>query len=235
MLGRPTGDAGSRPAPGAQNRMRPDIDPMSKGYIRWGSRQGRCGRHLRLAHSTGTICDAALSLYSRLSLPDTRLTRVCSAPARVGYKRYYQPGKRDFASAPSDRFFKPLRPKGGRNSRGGSRLYEECVRNCRSRSARRGGACEADGRTTQIHRQTANDLRRGVVRPCERTDIAYAYLFSQRRARIGASRKPALFGRYFTTAPDGIRSSATTRGRCRRGLSRCWASTPTARASRTTR
>ena len=161
----------SATTPGAQNRMRPDIDPyIEKGYIPLGFYAKDLAGDTSVSHALEYyMADAALSLLAD-SLgqgDDARLFRARS----LGYKRYYSPESGTLRPLhPRRNFFKPLRPEGGRELHGGPGLPRgECVELYVLRSARRGGACEADGRTTQIHRQTANGLRRGIVRPCERT------------------------------------------------------------------
>ena len=105
----------SATTPGAQNRMRPDIDPYieRKAISRGVLRQGPAGD--TVSHALEYyMADAALSLLAD-SLD--RGTRVCSRPL-VGPQTLLQPGKRDFASAPSRRNFLrflPFDPKAGEN------------------------------------------------------------------------------------------------------------------------
>ena len=178
----------SATTPGAQNRLRPDIDPyVERGYIPLGFYAKDLAGDTSVSHALEYyVADAALSLLadSLGKKEDAALFRKRS----LGYRHYYDPkAGENFTAAPGFHegsawnytFYVPHDVEGLAKLMGGRRKFVEKL-------------------------QMVFD--EGLYDPANEPDIAYAYLFSHFRGEEWRTQKETrrLLDKYFTTAPDGI-------------------------------
>ena len=198
----------SATTPGAQNRMRPDIDPyIEKGYIPLGFYAKDLAGDTSVSHALEYyMADAALSLLAD-SLgqgDDARLFRARS----LGYKRYYSPESGTLRPLhPDGSFLSPFDPKAGENFTAAPGFHEGSAWNYTFYVPHdvEGLAKLMGGRRKFIDKlQMVFD--EGLYDPANEPDIAYAYLFSRFRGEEWRTQRETrrLLERYFTTAPDGI-------------------------------
>ena len=198
----------SATTPGAQNRMRPDIDPyIEKGYIPLGFYAKDLAGDTSVSHALEYyMADAALSLLAD-SLghgDDARLFRARS----LGYKRYYSPESGTLRPLhPDGTFLSPFDPKAGENFTAAPGFHEGSAWNYTFYVPHdvEGLAKLMGGRRKFIDKlQMVFD--EGLYDPANEPDIAYAYLFSRFRGEEWRTQRETrrLLERYFTTAPDGI-------------------------------
>ena len=188
----------SATTPGAQNRMRPDLDPyIEKGYIPLGFYAKDLAGDTSVSHALEYyMADAALSLLAD-SLghgDDARLFRARS----LGYKRPLHP---------DGTFLSPFDPKAGENFTAAPGFHEGSAWNYTFYVPHdvEGLAKLMGGRRKFIDKlQMVFD--EGLYDPANEPDIAYAYLFSRFRGEEWRTQRETrrLLERYFTTAPDGI-------------------------------
>ncbi len=227
----------SATTPGAQNRMRPDLDPyIEKGYIPLGFYAKDLAGDTSVSHALEYyMADAALSLLAD-SLghgDDARLFRARS----FGYKNYYST---EVGHVPSDTttvtFLTPFDPQAGREFRTRPRLPRGSAWNYTFYVPHDvAGLAELMGGRRRFIDKLQMVFDQGLYDPANEPDIAYPYLFSYFRARSGV--RSARCGVCWTGTlrqPPTASRATTTRAPCLRGLSsRCWASIPTARANHT--
>ena len=198
----------SATTPGAQNRMRPDLDPyIEKGYIPLGFYAKDLAGDTSVSHALEYyMADAALSLLAD-SLghgDDARLFRARS----LGYKRYYSPESGTLRPLhPDGSFLAPFDPKAGENFTAAPGFHEGSAWNYTFYVPHdvEGLAKLMGGRRKFIDKlQMVFD--EGLYDPANEPDIAYAYLFSRFRGEEWRTQRETrrLLERYFTTAPDGI-------------------------------
>ncbi|KAA2643561.1 glycoside hydrolase family 92 protein, partial [Alistipes onderdonkii] len=198
----------SATTPGAQNRMRPDLDPyIEKGYIPLGFYAKDLAGDTSVSHALEYyMADAALSLLAD-SLghgDDARLFRARS----LGYKRYYSPESGTLRPLhPDGSFLSPFDPKAGENFTAAPGFHEGSAWNYTFYVPHdvEGLAKLMGGRRKFIDKlQMVFD--EGLYDPANEPDIAYAYLFSRFRGEEWRTQRETrrLLERYFTTAPDGI-------------------------------
>ena len=198
----------SATTPGAQNRMRPDLDPyIEKGYIPLGFYAKDLAGDTSVSHALEYyMADAALSLLAD-SLghgDDARLFRARS----LGYKRYYSPESGTLRPLhPDGTFLSPFDPKAGENFTAAPGFHEGSAWNYTFYVPHdvEGLAKLMGGRRKFIDKlQMVFD--EGLYDPANEPDIAYAYLFSRFRGEEWRTQRETrrLLERYFTTAPDGI-------------------------------
>ena len=161
----------SATTPGAQNRMRPDLDPyIEKGYIPLGFYAKDLAGDTSVSHALEYyMADAALSLLAD-SLgqgDDARLFRARS----LGYKRYYSPESGTLRPLhPDGTFLSPFDPKAGENFTAAPGFHEGSAWNYTFYVPHdvEGLAKLMGGRRKFIDKlQMVFD--EGLVRPCERT------------------------------------------------------------------
>ena len=198
----------SATTPGAQNRMRPDLDPyIEKGYIPLGFYAKDLAGDTSVSHALEYyMADAALSLLAD-SLghgDDARLFRARS----LGYKRYYSPESGTLRPLhPDGSFLTPFDPRAGENFSAAPGFHEGSAWNYTFYVPHdvEGLAKLMGGRRKFIDKlQMVFD--EGLYDPANEPDIAYAYLFSRFRGEEWRTQRETrrLLERYFTTAPDGI-------------------------------
>ena len=198
----------SATTPGAENRLRPDIDPyIERGYIPLGFYAKDLAGDTSVSHALEYyVADAALSLLadSLGHKDDAALFRNRS----LGYKHYYCPEFGTFRPI-TDKggFLSPFDPKAGADFSAAPGFHEGSAWNYTFYVPHdvEGLAKLMGGRRKFIDKlQMVFD--EGLYDPANEPDIAYAYLFSRFRGEEWRTQRETrrLLERYFTTAPDGI-------------------------------
>lgn len=198
----------SATTPGAQNKLRPDIDPyVERGYIPLGFYAKDLAGDTSVSHALEYyVADAALSLLadSLGKKEDARLFRERSS----GYKHYYD---KEFGTlrpiTKEGAFLTPFDPKAGENFSAAPGFHEGSAWNYTFYVPH-----DVEGLTTLMggKRKFVEKLQmvfdEGLYDPANEPDIAYAYLFSrfggeEWRTQFQTRR---LLEKYFTIWPDGI-------------------------------
>ena len=198
----------SATTPGAQNRMRPDIDPyVERGYVPLGFYAGDLSGDNSVSHALEYyIADHALSLLadSLGKKEDAVLFRERS----LGYKHYYCPEFGTFRPIThKGGFLSPFDPQAGENFTAAPGFHEGSAWNYTFYVPH-----DVEGLTRLMggKRKFVDKLQmvfdEGLYDPANEPDIAYAYLFSRFRGEEWRTQRETrrLLERYFTTAPDGI-------------------------------
>ena len=198
----------SATTPGAQNPLRPDIDPyVERGYIPLGFYAKDLAGDTSVSHALEYyVADAALSLLadSLGKKEDAALFRERSS----GYKHYYCPEFGTFRPIThKGGFLSPFDPQAGENFTAAPGFHEGSAWNYTFYVPH-----DVEGLTRLMggKRQFVEKLQmvfdEGLYDPANEPDIAYAYLFSRFRGEEWRTQKETrrLLDKYFTTAPDGI-------------------------------
>ena len=198
----------SATTPGAENRLRPDIDPyIERGYIPLGFYAKDLAGDTSVSHALEYyVADAALSLLadSLGHKDDAALFRNRS----LGYKHYYCPEFGTFRPI-TDKggFLSPFDPKAGADFSAAPGFHEGLAWNYTFYVPH-----DVEGlvRLMGGRRKFVDKLQmvfdEGLYDPANEPDIAYAYLFSRFRGEEWRTQLQTrrLLERHFTTAPDGI-------------------------------
>lgn len=194
--------------PGAQNRMRPDIDPyIERGYIPLGWFARDLSGDNSVSHALEYyIADHALSILadSLGKKEDAALFRGRS----LGYKHYYDKEYGSFRPITKEgKFLTPFDPKAGENFTAAPGFHEGSAWNYTFYVPHdvEGLAKLMGGRRKFIDKlQMVFD--EGLYDPANEPDIAYPYLFSRFRGEEWRTQREVarLLDKHFTTAPDGI-------------------------------
>ena len=198
----------SATTPGAENRLRPDIDPyIERGYIPLGFYAKDLAGDTSVSHALEYyVADAALSLLadSLGHKDDAALFRNRS----LGYKHYYCPEFGAFRPI-TDKggFLSPFDPKAGADFSAAPGFHEGSAWNYTFYVPH-----DVEGlvRLMGGRRKFVDKLQmvfdEGLYDPANEPDIAYAYLFSRFRGEEWRTQLQTrrLLERHFTTAPDGI-------------------------------
>ena len=198
----------SATTPGAQNPLRPDIDPyIERGYIPLGFYAQDLAGDVSVSHALEYyMADAALSLLadSLGKKEDAALFRARS----LGYKHYYSPESGTLRPIhPDGTFLSPFDPQAGENFTAAPGFHEGSAWNYTFYVPH-----DVEGLTRLMggKRKFVDKLQmvfdEGLYDPANEPDIAYAYLFSRFRGEEWRTQKETrrLLDKYFTTAPDGI-------------------------------
>lgn len=198
----------SATAPGAENRMRPDIDPyIEKGYVPLGFYARDLSGDNSVSHALEYyIADHALSLLadSLGKRDDAALFRQRS----LGYKHYYSPESGTFRPInPDGSFLTPFDPKQGENFEPVPGFHEGSAWNYTFYVPH-----DVEGLTRLMggRRKFVDKLQmvfdQGLYDPANEPDIAYPYLFSRFRGEEWRTQREVrrLLDKHFTTAADGI-------------------------------
>ena len=182
---------------GAQNRLRPDIDPyVERGYIPLGFYAKDLAGDTSVSHALEYyVADAALSLLadSLGKKEDAALFRKRS----LGYRHYY------------DKEFGTLRPitEEGAFLTAAPGFHEGSAWNYTFYVPHDvEGLAKLMGGRRKFVEKLQMVFDEGLYDPANEPDIAYAYLFSHFRGEEWRTQKETrrLLDKYFTTAPDGI-------------------------------
>ena len=198
----------SATTPGAQNALRPDIDPyIERGYIPLGCFAQDLAGDVSVSHALEYyVADAALARLadSLGKKDDAALFRARS----LGYRHYYD---REFGTlrpiTMDGTFLTPFDPKAGENFSAAPGFHEGSAWNYTFYVPHdvEGLARLMGGRKRFVEKlQMVFD--EGLYDPANEPDIAYAYLFSRFAGEEWRTQRETrrLLAEYFTTAPDGI-------------------------------
>jgi predicted alpha-1,2-mannosidase len=198
----------SATTPGAQNRMRPDIDPyIEKGYVPLGLYSADSSGDNSVSHALEYyIADYALSLLAADlgHMEDAERFKAQS----LGYKNYYCPSFGTMRPLNADgSFLEPFNPRQGENFEPVPGFHEGSAWNYTFYVPHDvlGLAKIMGGRKAFV-----NKLQRvfdeGLYDPANEPDIAYPYLFSYFKGEEWRTQKTVseLLDKYYTTRPDGI-------------------------------
>ena len=198
----------SATTPGAQNPMRPDLDPyIERGYIPLGYFAADGSGDNSVSHALEYyVADAALAW-----LADERGDHDFAAELRrraAGWKHYYSEESGTLRPRnPDGSFLAPFDPQQGENFEAVPGFHEGSAWNYTFFVPHdvEGLAAAMSGR-----RKFVDKLQRvfdeGLYDPANEPDIAYAYLFSRFRGEEWRTQRETrrLLDQYFTAAPDGI-------------------------------
>lgn len=198
----------SATTPGAQNRLRPDIDPyIEKGYIPLGFYAKDLAGDTSVSHALEYyVADAALSLLadSLGHKDDAALFRARS----LGYKHYYSPESGTFRPInPKGGFLSPFDPKAGENFSAAPGFHEGSAWNYTFYVPHDvEGLVRLMGGRRKFIDKLQMVFDEGLYDPANEPDIAYAYLFSRFRGEEWRTQRETrrLLEKYFTIRPDGI-------------------------------
>ena len=198
----------SATTPGAQNRMRPDIDPyVEKGYVPLGFYARDLSGDNSVSHALEYyIADHALSL-----LADSLGRREDAALFRnrsLGYKNYYSPESGTFRPITGEGgFLTPFDPRQGENFEPVPGFHEGSAWNYTFYVPHDVyGLSKLMGGRRKFIDKLQMVFDEGLYDPANEPDIAYPYLFSYFRGEEWRTQREVnrLLAEHFTTAPDGI-------------------------------
>ena len=198
----------SATTPGAQNKLRPDIDPyIERGYVPLGFYAKDLAGDASVSHALEYyIADHALSrLADSLGREeDARLFRQRS----LGYRHYYDKEYGTLRPITQDgSFLTPFDPKAGENFTAAPGFHEGSAWNYTFYVPH---DVEGLARLMGGKRKFVDKLQMvfdtGLYDPANEPDIAYAYLFSYFKGEEWRTQREVrrLTEKYFTTQPDGI-------------------------------
>lgn len=198
----------SATTPGAQNLLRPDIDPyIERGYIPLGFYAQDLAGDVSVSHALEYyVADAALArLADSLGhREDARLFRERS----LGYRHYYD---REYGTLrpilPDGSFLTPFDPKAGENFSAAPGFHEGSSWNYTFYVPHDvEGLVRLMGGRRKFVEKLQMVFDEGLYDPANEPDIAYAYLFSRFPGEAWRTQRETrrLLERYFTVEPDGI-------------------------------
>lgn len=198
----------SATAPGAENLMRPDIDPyIADGYIPLGFYAGDNSGDNSVSHALEYyIADYALSLLAENL--GHKEDAALFAERSLGYKHYYSKESGTFRPIEKDgSFLAPFNPRQGENFEPVPGFHEGSAWNYTFYVPHdvHGLAALMGGK-----RNFVNKLQKvfddGLYDPANEPDIAYPYLFSYFKGEEWRTQKEVsrLLEKYYTVLPDGI-------------------------------
>lgn len=198
----------SATTPGAQNPMRPDLDPyIERGYIPLGFFAADGSGDNSVSHALEYyVADAALAW-----LADERGDHDFADELRrraAGWKHYYSPESGTLRPRnPDGSFLAPFDPRQGENFEAVPGFHEGSAWNYTFFVPH---DVEGLARTMGGRRKFVDKLQKvfdeGLYDPANEPDIAYAYLFSRFRGEEWRTQRETrrLLAKYFTARPDGI-------------------------------
>ncbi len=198
----------SATTPGAENRLRPDIDPyIERGYVPLGFYAKDLAGDASVSHALEYyIADYVLSrLADSLGRKeDARLFRERS----LGYRHYYDKEYGTLRPITLEgRFLTPFDPKAGENFTAAPGFHEGSAWNYTFYVPH---DVEGLARLMGGKRKFVDKLQMvfdtGLYDPANEPDIAYPYLFSYFKGEEWRTQREVrrLTAKYFTTEPDGI-------------------------------
>ena len=198
----------SASTPGAQNRMRPDIDPyIEKGYIPLGVFSADLSGDNAVSHALEYyIADHALSLLadSLGHADDAARFREAS----LGYRHYYCPEYGTFRPLMKDgSFYSPFDPRQGENFETAPGFHEGSAWNYTFYVPHDVyGLAKLMGGKKKFVEKLQMVFDEGLYDPANEPDIAYPYLFSYFKGEEWRTQKTVreLLERYYRPEPDGI-------------------------------
>lgn len=198
----------SATTPGAQNRLRPDIDPyIERGYIPLGFYAQDLAGDVSVSHALEYyVADAALA-----RLADSlghREEAILFRNRSLGYKHYYDREFGTFRPLNDDgTFLSPFDPKAGENFSAAPGFHEGSAWNYTFFVPHDvEGLAKLMGGRKKFVEKLQRVFDEGLYDPANEPDIAYAYLFSRFEGEEWRTQSQTrrLLEKYFTAAPDGI-------------------------------
>ena len=198
----------SATTPGAQNPLRPDIDPyIERGYIPLGVYSQDLAGDLSVSHALEYyVADAALArLADSLGhREDAQMFRQRS----LGYRHYYCPEYGTLRPINGDgTFLTPFDPKAGENFSTAPGFHEGSAWNYTFYVPHDvEGLVKLMGGRKRFVEKLQAVFDEGHYDPANEPDIAYAYLFSRFPGEAWRTQRETrrLLDKYFTVKPDGI-------------------------------
>lgn len=198
----------SATTPGAQNLMRPDIDPyIGKGYVPLGMYAADLSGDNSVSHALEYyIADYSLSLLAEDlgRTDDAELFRKRS----LGYRHYYSKEYGTFRPICADgSFLEPFNPEQGENFEPVPGFHEGSAWNYTFYVPHDvKGLAKIMGGSRKFIDKLQMVFDKGLYDPANEPDIAYPYLFSYFRGEEWRTQEQVarLLEKYYTTRPDGI-------------------------------
>ena len=197
----------SATTPGAQNRMRPDIDP----YVEKATPLGFYARDLSGDNSVSHALEYYIADHALSLLADSLGRREDAALFRnrsLGYKNYYSPESGTFRPITGEGgFLTPFDPRQGENFEPVPGFHEGSAWNYTFYVPHDVyGLSKLMGGRRKFIDKLQMVFDEGLYDPANEPDIAYPYLFSYFRGEEWRTQREVnrLLAKYFTTAPDGI-------------------------------
>ena len=198
----------SATTPGADNLMRPDIDPyLEKGYIPLGMYSADASGDNSVSHALEYyIADYALSLLAA-DLGYTEDAAKFRAQS-LQYKHYYCPAFGTLRPLQKDgSFLEPFNPRQGENFEPVPGFHEGSAWNYTFYVPHDvTGLAKLMGGRKAFVQKLQRVFDEGLYDPANEPDIAYPYLFSYFKGEEWRTHKTVsdLLDRYYTTRPGGI-------------------------------
>ena len=198
----------SATTPGAQNVLRPDIDPyIERGYIPLGFYAQDLAGDVSVSHALEYyVADAALARLADAlgKRDDARLFRERS----LGYRHYYCPKFGTLRPINKDgSFLTPFDPRAGENFSAAPGFHEGSAWNYTFYVPHDvEGLVKLMGGRKRFVEKLQMVFDEGLYDPANEPDIAYAYLFSRFPGEAWRTQRETrrLLDKYFTVRPDGI-------------------------------
>ena len=198
----------SATTPGAQNRMRPDVDPyIERGYIPLGVFAADLSGDNAVSHALEYyIADHALSLLADSLGHKEDAARFKAAS--LGYKHYYCPEYGTLRPLMMDgSFYSPFNPRQGENFETAPGFHEGSAWNYTFYVPHDvPGLAKLMGGKKKFVDKLQMVFDEGLYDPANEPDIAYPYLFSYFKGEEWRTQKTVkmLLDRYYRPEPDGI-------------------------------
>jgi len=198
----------SATTPGAQNPMRPDIDPyIAKGYVPLGAYAGDMSGDNSVSHALEYyVADNALAWLAE-ERGDKEFAKELRKRA-AGYKNYYSKESGTLRPLNADgTFLTPFNPRQGENFENVPGFHEGSAWNYTFFVPH---DVEGLARLMGGKRKFVDKLQmvfdEGLYDPSNEPDIAYPYLFSRFKGEEWRTQREVnrLLGKHFTSQPDGI-------------------------------
>ncbi len=198
----------SATTPGAQNVLRPDIDPyIERGYIPLGFYAQDLAGDVSVSHALEYyVADAALARLADAlgKRDDAELFRARS----LGYRHYYCPEYGTLRPINKDgSFLTPFDPRAGENFSAAPGFHEGSAWNYTFYVPHDvEGLVKLMGGRKRFVEKLQMVFDEGLYDPANEPDIAYAYLFSRFPGEEWRTQRETrrLLDKYFTVKPDGI-------------------------------
>ena len=198
----------SATTPGAENRMRPDIDPyIEKGYIPLGVYSADLSGDNSVSHALEYyVADNALSLLADSLGHEADAERF--RKASLGYRNYWCPEYGILRPRMNDgTFYSPFDPRDGENFSNAPGFHEGSAWNYTFYVPHDvNGLAKLMGGKKKFVEKLQMVFDEGLYDPANEPDIAYPYLFSYFPGEEWRTHKTVrnLLDKYYRDAPDGI-------------------------------
>lgn len=198
----------SATTPGAENPMRPDVDPyISRGYVPVGFYEGDQSGDNSVSHALEYyVADAALAWLAE-EMGDHEFAEQLKNRS-LGYKNYYSPEYGTLRPINMDgSFLTPFNPRAGENFEAVPGFHEGSAWNYSFFVPHDvDGLIKLNGGNKKFTEKLQKVFDEGLYDPANEPDIAYPYLFSRVKGEEWRTQKTVneLVNKHFTTEPNGI-------------------------------